>query len=86
MVELYKEINSHPNCILIDAKKIAKELGNTKATNIVLLGAASTLLPLSDESLQKAIKTLFERKGERIVNKNLDAYQKGKEVIKEFVS
>jgi len=86
MIELYDEINSHPNCILIDAKKIAKDLGNAKATNIVLLGAASALLPLSDESLQKAIKTLFERKGDRIVNKNLEAFQKGKEIIKEFVS
>ena len=86
MAELYNEINSHPNCILIDAKKIAKDLGNAKATNMVLLGAASTILPLSDESLQKAIKTLFGRKGERIVNKNLEAYLKGKEITKELVS
>jgi len=84
--EIYNEINSHPNCILIDAKKIAKDLGNSKATNIVLLGAASSLLPLSDESLQKAIKTLFERKGDRIVNKNLEAYLKGKEIATEIVS
>lgn len=84
--EIYNEINSHPNRILIDAKKIAKDLGNSKATNIVLLGAASSLLPLSDESLQKAIRTLFERKGERIVNKNLEAYLKGKEIATEIVS
>ncbi len=83
--ELYTEIKSHPNCILIDAKKIAKELGNSKATNIVLLGAASSLLPLSDESLKKAITTLFERKGERIVNKNIEAFLKGKEIAAEFV-
>lgn len=84
--DIYKEIKSHPNCILIDAKKIAKDLGNSKATNIVLLGAASSLLPLSDDSLQKAIKTLFERKGERIVNKNIEAYIKGKEFVTEIVS
>lgn len=83
---LYTEIKSHPNRILIDAKKIAKDLGNAKATNIVLLGAASSLLPLSDESLQKAITTLFERKGQRIVNKNIDAYLKGKEIATKFVS
>lgn len=83
--ELYTEIKSHSNCILIDAKKIAKNLGNSKATNIVLLGAASSLLPLNDKSLQKAIKTLFERKGERIVNKNIKAYLKGKEIATEFV-
>lgn len=83
---LYKEIKSHKNSILIDAKGIAKELGNSRATNIVLLGAAASLLPLSDESIQKAIKTLFERKGERIVNKNLDAYEKGKEIASAMAS
>ncbi|MDV7187117.1 indolepyruvate oxidoreductase subunit beta [Lutibacter sp. TH_r2] len=78
--DLYAEIQSHPNTILIDAKKIAKDLGNAKATNIVLLGAASSLLPLSKESLKKAIKNLFERKGEKIVTKNLEAFEKGKEI------
>jgi indolepyruvate ferredoxin oxidoreductase beta subunit len=67
-------------------KKIAKDLGNSKATNIVLLGAASNLLPFSDESLQNAIKTLFERKGERIVNKNIQAFLKGKKITTEIVS
>lgn len=86
MDTLYAEINSQPNNILIDAKKIAKDLGNSRATNIVLLGAASSLLPLSDESLKNAIKSLFKRKGERIVNKNLEAFEKGKEVAAEIVS
>jgi indolepyruvate ferredoxin oxidoreductase, beta subunit len=84
--ELYTEIKSQPNSILIDAKKTAKDLGNSKATNIVLLGAASSLLPLSNESLLKAIKTLFERKGERIVNKNIEAFNKGKELATENIS
>lgn len=83
---LYNEIKSHKNHILIDAMKIAKDLGNSKATNMVLLGAASSLIPLSDESFQKAIATLFERKGERIVAKNLEAYLKGKEIAAEIVS
>ncbi|MFK5957841.1 MAG: indolepyruvate oxidoreductase subunit beta [Lutibacter sp.] len=82
---VYDEIKSHPNHILIDAKKIAKDLGNSRATNIVLVGAASSKLPLSEESLKQAITTLFERKGERIVNKNLEAFDKGKEVATEFV-
>ena len=82
--DLYKEIKSHSNTILIDAKKIAKGLGNAKATNIVLLGAASSILPLSDESLKKAIKTLFERKGERVVQKNIEAFEIGKELALEL--
>jgi indolepyruvate ferredoxin oxidoreductase beta subunit len=84
--ELYNEIKLLPNNILIDAKKIAKDLGNSKATNIVLLGAASSLLPLDEESLVQAIKTLFERKGERVVNKNIEAFNKGKEIAMEILS
>lgn len=84
--DLYNEIKSHPNSILIDAKKIAKDLGNSKATNIVLLGAASSLIPINSETLQQAIKTLFERKGERIVNKNLEAFIIGKEMATEIIS
>jgi len=83
--KVYQEINSHPNSILIDAKKAAKDLGNSKATNIILLGAASSQLPLSDNSLQEAIKTLFKRKGDKVVNKNLEAFNKGKEITTEIV-
>jgi len=86
MEELYNEIKLLPNSILIDAKKIAKDLGNSKATNIVLLGAASSLLPLDEESLVQAIKTLFERKGDRVVNKNIEAFNKGKEIAMEILS
>lgn len=84
--KLYTEIKSHSNTILIDAKKIAKEIGNSRATNIVLLGAAASQLPLSDESLQQAIKSLFERKGEKVVMKNIEAFNKGKEIAIETVS
>lgn len=83
--KLHSEIKSHPNTILIDAKAIAKELGNSKATNIVLLGSAAHLLPLTDECLEGAITTLFKRKGERVVIKNLEAYNKGKKVVSELV-
>jgi len=84
--ELYSEIKSYPNTILVDAKKLAKDLGNSRATNIVLLGAASSQLPLSDESLEQAIKTLFERKGEKIVSKNIEAFNKGKEIATAIIS
>lgn len=84
--DLYNEIKSHKNHILIDAMKIAKNLGNSKATNIVLLGAASSLIPLSEDSLKNAISTLFKRKGERIIEKNMEAFQKGKEIAEEIES
>ena len=86
-VEKLKEvINSHSNSIIIDAKGTAKDLGNSRATNIVLLGAVSSLIPLSEAHLIEAIKTLFERKGEKVVTKNIEAFYKGKEIAAEIVS
>ena len=84
--KIYKEINAHSNSILIDAKRTAKDLGNSRATNIVLLGAASSVIPLSEAHLIEAIKTLFERKGEKVVTKNIEAFYKGKEIAAEIVS
>ena len=79
--DLFEEIRSHKNNLLVDAKKIAKEIGNSKATNIVLLGAASHRLPMSSETIIEAIKQLFARKGERIVDKNIEAFNKGRALL-----
>ena len=84
--ELFKEIESRPNNIIVEATEIAKRIGNSKAANMVLLGAASSKIPLSEHSLLKAIKTLFERKSERIVNLNIEAFNAGKLLASEKYS
>jgi len=83
---LYKKINAIPNTILANATDIAKELGNSKAANIVLLGIASNLLSLSEESILDAITSLFSRKGQRVVDKNIEAFFKGKEIATEVAT
>ncbi len=79
--KLINEIKAHKNSIVIDATKIAKDLGNSKAANIVLLGAATSKIPLSEASLLDAIKTLFSKKSERIITLNINAFFKGKELV-----
>ena len=81
--ELYKIIKSHKNNIIINATAMAKKLGNSKIANIVLLGAASSLIPLPEESIITAIKKLFENKSERIINLNMEAFQAGKKMAAE---
>ncbi len=78
---LYKKIQSLPNHILFDAHAIAKKIGNTKASNLVMLGAISHLIPIKDRALIAAIKVLFARKGERIVNLNIEAFEAGKSKV-----
>lgn len=80
MEELFNKIKTYPNHIIINATEEAKKIGTSKAANVVMLGAASNLLPIDESGLLKAITDLFIRKGERVVNINIEAFKKGKEL------
>lgn len=78
--QIYNRIRKHPNHLIVDATDIAKEIGNSKIANSVLLGAASHIIPLSEESLIKAITKLFQHKSEKIIRLNVEAFYKGKDL------
>jgi indolepyruvate ferredoxin oxidoreductase beta subunit len=82
--ELYRQIKSHQNSIIIKATEIAKKIGNSKVANIILLGAASPLIPILEENMITAIKKLFQNKSEKIINLNIEAFQTGKKIAKEY--
>jgi indolepyruvate ferredoxin oxidoreductase beta subunit len=84
MEDLLKEIEQYQNRILIDADTIAKKAGNIRAANMVMLGAAADHLVLENESLIKGIKTIFGRKGDRIINLNVDAFNLGREMAEMY--
>lgn len=77
--EILEEIQKIKNHIIIDADLIAKEAGSARSGNMVILGAASHFIDMSFESLENAIRNLFERKGEEIVEVNLKALRAGRE-------
>ena len=77
--EILKEIGKIENHIIIDADGIAKEAGSARSGNIVILGAASPYIDMPFESLENAIKKLFGRKGNQIVESNLKALRAGRE-------
>ncbi len=82
---LFSKIESYKNHLILDASKIAKQIGNIRATNLVLLGASSHLIPLKERALIAAIKSLFKAKGERVVASNLKAFEAGKQYTLENV-
>jgi indolepyruvate ferredoxin oxidoreductase beta subunit len=65
--------------IIVDSQRLAKKAGFSKAQNMVVLGAASSYLILKRESLERFIRALFERRGERVVEINLEAFRLGRE-------
>jgi indolepyruvate ferredoxin oxidoreductase, beta subunit len=81
---LYKQIKTYPNHIIINATSEAKKLGNTKVANMILLGAASSLIPLTDQSMQNSIKKLLVNKNKKIIQLNIKAFEKGKKLAKDF--
>ena len=81
--EVLAEIKKLPRYIIIDADKLAQEQGSVKAANIVVLGAASPFLGLKYDSLEKAIRQLFGKKGEDMVELNLKALEAGRRFAEE---
>lgn len=81
--EIHTAIDTYKNRLYFDAAKMAKQAGSIRAANLVLLGAAASYIPIKERALIAAIKTLFNRKGARIVDINLKAFDAGKTYAKE---
>lgn len=75
--EILSEIRKIRNHIIIDADAIARESGSVKSGNIVILGAASPFIDIPLKHLENAIRELFSRKGEEVVEMNLKAFKAG---------
>jgi len=76
--EVMAELAKLPRHITIDADQIAKDSGSPKSSNMVMLGAAAPFLGIPFESLEEAIRQLFGKKGNEIVEANLKALRAGK--------
>lgn len=76
--ELTKCINSLPHKIAIDADTIAKDLGTARSANMVILGAASLFLDMHIDIIEKAVREIFERKGQAVVEANITALRAGR--------
>ena len=77
--EINAELNKLPRKIVVNAEKIAKELGSARSANMVILGAASPFIKMDFNYLENAIKDIFEKKGEDVVNINLACLRAGRE-------
>jgi len=75
------ELRALPRVHLVDADAIAKEAGNARAANMVLVGLASTLMPISPERLETETATFFARKGQAVVDANIAAFRKGRKAM-----
>jgi indolepyruvate ferredoxin oxidoreductase beta subunit len=77
--EILDEVKKVQNHLIVDADSIAREAGSVRSGNIVILGAASPYIDMPFQSLEKAVRNLFAKKGEGIVNINLMALRAGRD-------
>ncbi|MCJ7553822.1 MAG: 2-oxoacid:acceptor oxidoreductase family protein, partial [Ignavibacteriaceae bacterium] len=77
--DLIAEIEKLPHHIAINADKIARQVKSPRSSNMVMLGAASPFLDIPYQSLENGIKKIFGRKGEKIVQLNIEALKAGRE-------
>jgi len=74
-----RDLSGEGRGIIVDSEALAKEAGSVRSQNMVMLGAASPDLILSEELLQEYIRALFAPKGEKLVEINLEAFRLGQE-------
>ena len=63
--------------------KTAKELGTTLMKNMVAVGATCALMDLETKTFESLITTMFEKKGDKVVEMNIQALHEGYRLMQE---
>ncbi|MGM9966868.1 MULTISPECIES: 2-oxoacid:acceptor oxidoreductase subunit alpha [unclassified Rummeliibacillus] len=70
---------------IVPFTEIATELGTSLMKNMVAIGATAALMNLKDEVFQSVVNEIFGRKGEAVVQKNMEAIAKGHQMMNELL-
>jgi indolepyruvate ferredoxin oxidoreductase beta subunit len=79
MAIIEADLKKLPHVISINIEQMAKDNGVPRSANVILLGAAQKALGIEYEKLEDAIRRVFGRKGEAIVEANIKALALGRE-------
>ena len=77
--KLKSDLSQLKNVIMLDIEQAAKDNGVPRSANVILLGAAQKALGIEYEKLEDAIRRVFGRKGEAIVDANIKALAIGRQ-------
>ncbi|MDR0715082.1 MAG: indolepyruvate oxidoreductase subunit beta [Bacteroidales bacterium] len=76
-VSLTAQLEALDKRILVNADELATRCGNSKAANMVMLGAAVPFLGIDVGQVETAVRNIFERKGNAMVDLNVNALHEG---------
>jgi 2-oxoglutarate ferredoxin oxidoreductase subunit alpha len=69
--------------LAVPLTQIADELGTSLMKNMVSIGATAAILGMPVEDFRNIVEDMFLRKGEQVVEKNMEAIRKGFEFVSE---
>jgi 2-oxoglutarate ferredoxin oxidoreductase subunit alpha len=67
--------------ISVPFTEIAEELGTSMMKNMVAVGSSIALMGLLTESFKPVVEELWSRKGQKVVEKNMDALSRGAQFV-----
>jgi len=77
--QVLAQIRQIKGAIIVDADQLARQAGSARATNMVMVGAASRWLPVKMETIEVFARSLFAAKGDKVVETNIKALRAGRE-------
>lgn len=80
-----KPEDSKAPLFVVPFTEVAAELGTSLMKNMVAIGATASLLNLEDEVFQNVVDDIFGKKGEEVVQKNMEAIARGHELMNELL-
>lgn len=83
--DVYAALKAVRGAHLVDTEELARRLSHRQAGGMALLGLASTFLPVENVIWREVISQRFEAKGARITEKNLEAFEAGRDLLREPV-
>lgn len=84
MKAIEEELNRIGRVVAFDMDALAKEKASPRASNMVLLGAATPFIGMEVDKIEDGIRAIFGRKGEAMVEANLKAFRAGLEKSREL--
>ena len=83
MTGVMDELLNNSNVVAFDMEEVAKKVATPRASNMVLLGAATPFIGIPEEKIEEGIRKIFGKKGDKIVESNINAFRAGFEKAKQ---
>ena len=75
--QVKSELAQLPHVVMLDIEQMAKDHQVPRSANVILLGAAQHALGIDYDKLEAAVRRVFARKGDAVVEANVKALQLG---------